>query len=138
MPGLVGEVVDPTGHRGESLGESGGGDGGLHGPVPVDEVRVEPEPVAGCVVLRLQIGPEDRFDVGVVEEVGMPGLDDRLTRGPVGLSLEVRILDRDLESELVLLELPANAPIVGQPTPVGNDPATVAATSKAFAVANRD
>lgn len=113
VPDLVGEVIDSPRHRGESLGEFGGGDAAFHGPVPVDEGGVEPKPLAGCVVLRLQIGPEDCFDVGIVEEVDMLGLDDCLTCGPLGFPLQVRVLDRDLESELVLLELPADAPIVG-------------------------
>jgi hypothetical protein len=103
-------VIDSSRHRGEGLGESGSGDAALYGPVPVDEVGVEPEPLAGCVVLRLQIGPEDRFDAGIVEEAGVLGLDDRPARGPIGLPLEVRV-DRDLESELVLLELPADGPV---------------------------
>ncbi len=97
VPGFVGEVIDSPGHRDESLGEFGGGDAALHGPMPVDESGIEPEPLVGCVVLRLQIGPEDRFDAGKVEEVKMLGLDDLLALGPPGLPLKVRGFDRDLE-----------------------------------------
>jgi hypothetical protein len=64
-------------HRDESLGEFDGGDAALHGPMPVDEGWIEPEPLVGCVVLRLQIGPEDRFDVGKVEEAEKAGMTRR-------------------------------------------------------------
>ena len=42
--------------------------------MPVDEVGVETEPLARSVALCPQIGPEDGFDAGVIEEVGVLGL----------------------------------------------------------------
>ena len=57
--------------------------------MPVDEVWVETEPAAGGVVLCLQIGPEDGFNVGVIEEVSVLRLDDRVSRTALGLTLEV-------------------------------------------------
>jgi hypothetical protein len=47
--------------------------------VPVYETGVETDPLAGSVALCPQIGPEDGFDVEVIEEVGM--LDDCLSCG---------------------------------------------------------
>ena len=63
----------------------------------------------------------------MIEEAGKLGLDDRLSRGPVGLPLKVWVPDGDAEPELVLLELPSDAALAGQPTPVSDDAATVAA-----------
>ena len=95
--------------------------------MPVDEVWVETEPLAGSVAPCPQIGPEDGFDVEVIEEVGMLGLDDRLSRGALGLASKVWVLDGDLEPKLVLLELPSDAALVGQSAPVSDDATTVAA-----------
>ena len=75
--------------------------------MPVDEVWVETEPLAGSAALCPQIGPEDGFDVEVIEEAGMVGLDDRLSRGALGLASKVWVLDGDAEPKLVLLELPS-------------------------------
>ena len=99
--GLVREVIDASCHGGQCLGESGRGDGRLDRAVPVDEVGVETEPFAGCVALCPQIGPEDGFDVEVIEEADVLGLDDRLSRGAAGLALKVGVLDGDAEPELV-------------------------------------
>ena len=74
-----------------------------------------------------QIRPEDGFDVGVIEEVGVPGLDDRLSSGAPGPVSQVRVLDGDVEPKLTVLELPSDAAVAGQPTPVGDDAAAVAA-----------
>ncbi|HZW88467.1 MAG TPA: hypothetical protein VFF12_05260 [Myxococcaceae bacterium] len=60
----------------------------------------------------------------------MLGLDNLFSRGALGLALEVWVLDCDEEPELALLELPPDAALVGQPAPVGDDAATVAADFK--------
>ena len=69
--------------------------------MPVDEVRVETKPRAGSVALCPQVGPEDRFDGGMVEKVGVLGLDNLLSRSALGHALEVWVLDGDVEPELV-------------------------------------
>jgi len=51
---------------------------------------------------------------------GVPGLDDRLSRGALGLALEVRVLDGDAEPKLTLLELPSDAALAGQSAPVSD------------------
>src|SRR3984957_19356586 len=95
--GLVRETVDALCHRGERLGEFRRRGGGPDRAVPVDEVRVEAAPVAGGVVLWPQIGPEDGFNVGVIEEVGVLGLDDRLAGGAPGPVSQAWVLDGDVE-----------------------------------------
>ena len=57
----------------------------------------------------------------------MLGLDDCLSRGALGLASEVWVLDGDVEPKLVLLELPSDAALVDQPSPVSDDATTVAA-----------
>ena len=86
---LVGKVIDAPCHRDECLCESRCRNTRLDRAVPVDEVWVETEPVAGGVVLWSQIGPEDGFNFGVIEEVSVLSLDDRLSRRALGLTSEV-------------------------------------------------
>jgi hypothetical protein len=58
----------------------------VHRPVPVDEVGIEAESRAWSVALGPQIGPEDGFDAGVVEKVGVLRLDDLLSLAAMGLA----------------------------------------------------
>jgi hypothetical protein len=66
----------------------------------------------------------------VVEKVNVLGLDDLLSRGALGVALEVWVLDGDAEPELVLLEWPPDAALASEPAPVSDDTATVAADLK--------
>lgn len=56
----------------------------------------------------------------------MLSFHDRFACGALGFALEVAVLDSDLESELVLLELPTDAAIDGQTAPARHDPAALA------------
>lgn len=60
----------------------------------------------------------------MIKEVQVLGLDDRLPLRPMHAALELVVLDRDLESKLILLELPPDAAGGREVTPVGDQPAT--------------